>query len=172
MPVSSECGCADAHVGKGVSIGTVFASERYIAPMAVGVDIGIPFYTHAEITCLLPYCPHRGLPAHGKTAMRCTGQYIQRLVFAGCGMCAVPFRDLQKDKLRLRDLQKIQRLIKERIPTGEAECPPPWRLNIHCMPFVWWHATAEQGASGSDCRILALNASHAGAGVGHTVGCC
>ncbi len=31
---------ADAHLGKGVSIGTVFASERYVAPMAVGVDIG------------------------------------------------------------------------------------------------------------------------------------
>ena len=40
-------------------------------------------------------------------------------------MCAVPFRDLHKDKLRLRDLQKIQRLIKERIPTGGAAHPPP-----------------------------------------------
>ena len=30
----------DAHLGKGVSIGTVFASEKYTAPMAVGVDIG------------------------------------------------------------------------------------------------------------------------------------
>ena len=33
--------CTDAHVGKGVSIGTVFASEKYVAPMAVGVDIGM-----------------------------------------------------------------------------------------------------------------------------------
>ena len=39
-------------------------------------------------------------------------------------MCAVPFRDLHKDDLRLRDLHKIQRLIKERIPTGSATHPP------------------------------------------------
>ena len=45
---------ADAHLGKGVSIGTVFASERYVAPMAVGVDIGalsedanLPYSAHA-----------------------------------------------------------------------------------------------------------------------------
>ena len=49
----------------------------------------------------------------------------KRLVLAGCGMCAVPFGDLHKDKLRLRDLQKIQRLIKERIPTGSAAHPFP-----------------------------------------------
>ena len=30
----------DAHLGKGVTIGTVFASEKYICPNAVGVDIG------------------------------------------------------------------------------------------------------------------------------------
>lgn len=35
-------------------------------------------------------------------------------------MCAVPFNDLHKDDLKLRDLQKIQRLVKERIPTGCA----------------------------------------------------
>ena len=35
-------------------------------------------------------------------------------------MCAVPFNDLHKDKLKLKDLQKIQRLVKERIPTGAA----------------------------------------------------
>ena len=170
--VSSGCGCADAHVGKGVSIGTVFASERYIAPMAVGVDIGTPFYTHAEITCLLLYCPHRGLPAHGKTAMRCIGHYMQQLVLAGCGMCAVPFRDLHKDKLRLRDLQKIQRLIKERIPTGSAAHPPLSAPKYPMYAFRCWQAIAEQGASGSDCRKLALKASHAGVGVGYTVGCC
>ena len=118
--VSSECGFADTHVGKGVSIGTAFASERYIAPMAVGVDIGIPLCTHAEIIRLLVCCPFRGTPAQSKCAKLCMGQHIQRLVLAGCGMCAVPFRDLHKDDLRLRDLQKIQRLIKERIPTGCA----------------------------------------------------
>jgi tRNA-splicing ligase RtcB len=30
----------DAHLGKGVTIGTVFASEKYVCPNAVGVDIG------------------------------------------------------------------------------------------------------------------------------------
>ena len=30
----------DCHLGKGVTIGTVFASERYVCPNAVGVDIG------------------------------------------------------------------------------------------------------------------------------------
>jgi tRNA-splicing ligase RtcB (3'-phosphate/5'-hydroxy nucleic acid ligase) len=30
----------DAHLGKGVTIGTVFASEHYVCPNAVGVDIG------------------------------------------------------------------------------------------------------------------------------------
>ena len=88
--------------------------------MAVGVDIGAPLYTPAEITCLSLSCLHRGMAAHGKTEMLCTGQQIQRLVLAGCGMCAVPFRDLHKDDFRLRDLQKIQRLIKDRIPTGST----------------------------------------------------
>ena len=62
----------------------------------------------------------------------------KRLMLAGCGMCAVPFGDLHKDKLRLRDLQKIQRLIKERIPTGSAAHPPPQGLKILSMPFLWW----------------------------------
>ena len=30
----------DCHLGKGVTIGTVFASEQYVCPNAVGVDIG------------------------------------------------------------------------------------------------------------------------------------
>jgi tRNA-splicing ligase RtcB len=30
----------DVHVGKGATVGTVFASEKYIVPNAVGVDIG------------------------------------------------------------------------------------------------------------------------------------
>mmetsp|Transcript_21937 Transcript_21937/g.51731 ORF Transcript_21937/g.51731 Transcript_21937/m.51731 type:complete len:306 (+) Transcript_21937:83-1000(+) len=33
-------GMPDAHLGKGVTIGTVFASDRYVCPNAVGVDIG------------------------------------------------------------------------------------------------------------------------------------
>ena len=30
----------DVHLGKGVTIGTVFASEEFVCPNAVGVDIG------------------------------------------------------------------------------------------------------------------------------------
>ena len=72
--VSSACGCADAHVGKGVSIGTVFASERYIAPMAVGVDIGIALFTHAEIMCLLLCCPYTEETAQSKIEDLCMCQ--------------------------------------------------------------------------------------------------
>ena len=39
-------------------------------------------------------------------------------------MCAVPFNDLHKDDLKLKDLQRIQRLVKERIPTGVLTFTP------------------------------------------------
>lgn len=65
----------DAHLGKGVTVGTVFASQDYVSPNAVGVDIG-------------------------------------------CGMAAVPIHDLYKWNLSRDDLLTIQKLIKERIPTG------------------------------------------------------
>ncbi|CAL8470869.1 g10411 [Coccomyxa elongata] len=42
LPVGYVAAMPDVHVGKGVTIGTVFASEKYVAPMAVGVDI-VPF---------------------------------------------------------------------------------------------------------------------------------
>ena len=35
-------------------------------------------------------------------------------------MCAVPFNGLHKDDLKLKDLQKIQKMVKESIPTGDA----------------------------------------------------
>ncbi|KAK9845266.1 hypothetical protein WJX81_001622 [Elliptochloris bilobata] len=68
----------DVHLGRGVTIGTVFASEKFVCPNAVGVDIG-------------------------------------------CGMCAVPLKDLHKDDLSLEQLQTLQKLIKKRIPTGFNE---------------------------------------------------
>ncbi|KAL7513188.1 hypothetical protein ACHAXN_010232 [Cyclotella atomus] len=40
LPVDYVSVMPDAHLGKGVTIGTVFASEKYICPNAVGVDIG------------------------------------------------------------------------------------------------------------------------------------
>jgi tRNA-splicing ligase RtcB (3'-phosphate/5'-hydroxy nucleic acid ligase) len=40
IPVDYVAVMADAHAGKGVTVGTVFASEHYVSPNAVGVDIG------------------------------------------------------------------------------------------------------------------------------------
>lgn len=47
----------DAHLGKGVTIGTVFASEEYVCPNAVGVDIG----------CGMAAVPMEGLYSHDLT---------------------------------------------------------------------------------------------------------
>jgi len=47
----------DAHLGKGVTIGTVFASEEFVCPNAVGVDIG----------CGMAAVPLAGLYAHELT---------------------------------------------------------------------------------------------------------
>jgi tRNA-splicing ligase RtcB (3'-phosphate/5'-hydroxy nucleic acid ligase) len=40
IPVDFVAVMADAHGGTGAPVGTVFASEKYVAPNAVGVDIG------------------------------------------------------------------------------------------------------------------------------------
>ena len=40
IPVDYVSVMPDAHLGKGVTIGTVFASKDYVSPNAVGVDIG------------------------------------------------------------------------------------------------------------------------------------
>lgn len=40
LPTDYIAAMPDVHLGKGVTIGSVFASEHYICPMAVGVDIG------------------------------------------------------------------------------------------------------------------------------------
>jgi tRNA-splicing ligase RtcB len=40
LPTDYVAAMPDAHLGKGVTIGTVFASENYVCPNAVGVDIG------------------------------------------------------------------------------------------------------------------------------------
>ncbi|KAL3162503.1 hypothetical protein ABBQ32_010163 [Trebouxia sp. C0010 RCD-2024] len=40
LPSGYVSAMPDVHLGKGVTIGTVFASENYICPNAVGVDIG------------------------------------------------------------------------------------------------------------------------------------
>lgn len=40
VPIDFVAAMPDVHLGKGVTIGSVFASEHYVCPMAVGVDIG------------------------------------------------------------------------------------------------------------------------------------
>jgi len=40
MPVGHVAAMPDIHMGKGVAIGAVFASDKYVCPNAVGVDIG------------------------------------------------------------------------------------------------------------------------------------
>jgi len=78
LPVDYVSVMPDAHLGKGVTIGTVFASEEYVCPNAVGVDIG-------------------------------------------CGMAAVPIRELFRKQLTDEKKNKIFQRLKERIPTGFAK---------------------------------------------------
>uniref|UniRef100_A0A6U3ETS2 3'-phosphate/5'-hydroxy nucleic acid ligase n=1 Tax=Entomoneis paludosa TaxID=265537 RepID=A0A6U3ETS2_9STRA len=40
LPVDYVSAMPDVHLGKGVTIGSVFASDKYVCPNAVGVDIG------------------------------------------------------------------------------------------------------------------------------------
>eukprot|EP00931_Biecheleriopsis_adriatica_P105525 TRINITY_DN80087_c0_g1_i1.p1 TRINITY_DN80087_c0_g1~~TRINITY_DN80087_c0_g1_i1.p1 ORF type:complete len:510 (-),score=75.23 TRINITY_DN80087_c0_g1_i1:133-1662(-) len=40
LPLGHVAAMPDVHMGKGVAIGAVFASEKYVCPNAVGVDIG------------------------------------------------------------------------------------------------------------------------------------
>lgn len=75
VPVDYVAAMPDVHLGKGVTIGTVFASSDYVCPNAVGVDIG-------------------------------------------CGMAAIPIEGLYKWQLKPDEMSDIQRMIKERIPTG------------------------------------------------------
>lgn len=75
IPTDYVSAMPDVHLGKGVTIGSVFASEDYVSPNAVGVDIG-------------------------------------------CGMAAVPIDGLFKHQLKPDDMNQIQQLLKEQIPTG------------------------------------------------------
>jgi len=84
----------DVHLGKGATVGSVFASRDYVIPNAVGVDIG-------------------------------------------CGMAAVPMLNLKRSHLYKNSkgndstLRHIQRLLKERIPTG---------FNAHASPLRTAHS--------------------------------
>lgn len=102
LPVGFVSAMPDVHLGKGVTIGSVFASDRYVCPNAVGVDIG-------------------------------------------CGMCAVPLQKLYKTDLNMDQMQRIQSLIKRRIPTGFDEhkkAPPSARqvvdtISAQHTPSPW-----------------------------------
>ena len=78
IPTDYVSAMPDVHLGKGVTIGSVFASEDYVSPNAVGVDIG-------------------------------------------CGMAAVPITGLFKHQLKPDDMNQIQQLLKEQIPTGKNQ---------------------------------------------------
>eukprot|EP00884_Botryococcus_braunii_P001854 jgi/Botrbrau1/1166/Bobra.0162s0054.1 len=93
LPVGFVSAMPDVHLGKGVTIGTVFASDKYVCPNAVGVDIG-------------------------------------------CGMCAVPFKDLQKEELSLKQLQRLQALIKDHIPTGFKEHSRPLKKARETLDLI------------------------------------
>ena len=47
IPTDYVSAMPDVHLGKGVTIGSVFASEKYVCPNAVGVDIGCGMVCHA-----------------------------------------------------------------------------------------------------------------------------
>ncbi|KAL9178361.1 hypothetical protein ACHAXT_000008 [Thalassiosira profunda] len=51
IPVDYVSVMPDAHLGKGVTIGTVFASEKYVCPNAVGVDIGCGMAAKRVVGC-------------------------------------------------------------------------------------------------------------------------
>jgi len=109
LPVGHVAGMPDVHMGKGVAIGAVFASEKYVCPNAVGVDIG-------------------------------------------CGMCAVPIEGLYKSDLQPEALRKIQKLIKERIPTSfdSHSSQLPWAQGIltdisaECPPTLYLESRIER----------------------------
>ncbi|GMH40104.1 hypothetical protein BSKO_08008 [Bryopsis sp. KO-2023] len=75
LPVAYVSAMPDVHLGKGVTIGSVFASEKYVCPNAVGVDIG-------------------------------------------CGMCAVLVKDLTKHDVTRQQLERMQKMLKMRVPVG------------------------------------------------------
>ena len=81
LPIVFVSTMPDVHLGEGLTIGSVFASEKYVRPNAVGVDVV-------------------------------------------CGMCAIPV-GLYKDDLMLQQKEKMQSLIKHRIPMGFNQCWEP-----------------------------------------------
>lgn len=95
IPVGYVSAMPDVHLGMGATIGSVFASEKYVSPNSVGTDIG-------------------------------------------CGMIAIPFKNLHKDQLTESMKEELQSGIKRVVPTG-----------FNCFPTV---------QSGVDEAIEKINA--------------
>lgn len=65
MPVGFVAAMPDVHLGKGATIGSVFASRDYVCPNAVGVDIGCGMCAVPVEGPLMRRRPHRaGRDAH------------------------------------------------------------------------------------------------------------
>lgn len=143
---SLSCHCCDLLL---LQIGTVFASENYICPNAVGVDIGDPFDPLGSAACLLTdtvhhdstawgtahhiYQSHNGVSTRLAQGCCCVVNNVYHhlrihvgMYDAGCGMCAVPVDGLHKEDMTHEQLLKIQSLLKRRIPTGIS--PEPYHV--------------------------------------------
>ncbi|KAK9903997.1 hypothetical protein WJX75_002148 [Coccomyxa subellipsoidea] len=88
LPVGYVAAMPDVHVGKGVTIGTVFASAKYVAPMAVGVDIG----------CGMCAVPFDGLykDSLSKKELRKIQQLIKERIPTGFDMHKTPLQGAQE----------------------------------------------------------------------------
>ena len=79
-------------------------------------------------------------------------------------MCAVPFNDLHKNDLKLKDLRKIQRLVKERLPTGAAAAAATHSLPPLCGKHLGFTALCDhfllKPSSGRQTHIQHLCYSH------------
>ncbi|EIE20289.1 UPF0027-domain-containing protein [Coccomyxa subellipsoidea C-169] len=88
LPVGYVAAMPDVHVGKGVTIGTVFASANYVAPMAVGVDIG----------CGMCAVPFDGInkDSLSKKQLRKMQELIKERVPTGFDMHKIPLHGAQE----------------------------------------------------------------------------
>ena len=137
----------------------MFASENYICPNAVGVDIGDPPDPLGSAACLWTCSVHHDSTAHHihhhhsyvstRLAQGCrwgVGHVHQHLQVsegmcdAGCGMCAVPVDGLHKEDMTHEQLLKIQSLLKRRIPTGISSEPCHLRCKRLRVQVASWHS--------------------------------
>ena len=99
-----------------LQIGTVFASEEFVCPNAVGVDIGE--YLHEQLSESVTVKIFHAMPHMANQVLVTILAEVSCGCGSGCGMCAVPMSGLFKDQLNKRSLVEIQNLIKDYVPTG------------------------------------------------------